>query len=256
MKDHMVHLKHVLIAGAVLLVLWALGWRGINAWKDVQANIRVRDVKVQENDATVKANAQALVPIQKTVAAAQASNTAGDAERDRKLNALQTQLNSKPDEAAIRAILQQELPKLHGVQLTTASDGTQMLSVPNTQENRDAINEQSVAFKSCRFSLDDCEAARKNLEQVIVPGLNQQLTILNGTIKAQQSTIELKDKDIHDLQRFGKGGNIWARTGRVAIPAGCGAAGATLAAQGGLKPKGIGIAALASAATCAVAFHF
>lgn len=256
MNDTMVHLKHVLIAAGVLLVVWMLGWRGLNAWKDVQQKAAVRDVKIQENTATVKANDQALAASQKTVTAAENSNQALDAERDRKLNALQAQIDSKPDKAQIQKILQEELPNLKGLQETTAADGTQMLSVPDTQTNRDAINQGDVAFKSCRFNLDDCAAARKNLEQTIVPGLNQQIAILNGSITAQKSTIELQKGDISDLQKFGKGGNIWARTGRVAIPSSCGAAGAGLAAQGGLKPKGIVIAAGASALACALAFHF
>src|SRR5690348_14434121 len=118
MKDHVVHLKHVLIVAGILLVVWMLGWRGINAYKDVQANVRVRDVKIDQNIATVKQNEQAIIPIQQNVAAAEAANKQGDIERDRKLNALQSQLDSKPDSDAIRKIIQQELPSLKGVQLT------------------------------------------------------------------------------------------------------------------------------------------
>lgn len=254
MTAHMVHLKHVLIAGGVLLVVWMLGWRGLNAWKDVQQKIAVREVKIEQNASTVKANDQAIAVSQKTVTAAENSNKQLDADRDKKLNALQSQLDSKPDSEAIRRIIQQELPNLKGVQVSTAADGTQMLSVPDTQANRDAINGNDVAFKSCRFNLDDCSAARKNLEETIVPGLKFQIETLNGTIAAYKSTIDLQKGDIHDLQSFGKGGNIWARTGRVLIPIACAGAGAYLGASKGTKGAAIG--ALAGGSVCAITFHF
>jgi hypothetical protein len=260
MKDHMIHLKHVLIAAGVLLVVWMLGWRGLNAWKDVQANIRVRDVKIDQNSATVKANETTVATAQKTVEIAQASNKQLDAERDRKLNALQAQLDSKPDSEQIKAIIKAALPSLTGVTETTALDGTRLLSVPDTQENRDAINKTDVAFKSCRFSLDDCTAVRKNFEEVIVPGFNTQIAALNGTIAAQKNTIELQKGDIADLKSFGKGGNIWARTGRVLVPLACAGGGAYLASkhQQGQNSNGnaAAIGALVGGGVCAITFHF
>jgi hypothetical protein len=254
MSDKMVHLKHVLIAAGILTVVWMLGWRGLNAWKDVQQKIAVREVKIDQNTATVKANDQAVAASQKTVMAAENSNQQLDTERDRKLNDLQAQLNSKPGSEEIRRIVQESLPNLKGVQVTTAPDGTQMLSVPDTQANRDAINGNDVAFKSCRFSLDDCAAVRKNLEGVIVPGLKFQVETLNGTIAAQANTIGLLRGDLKDATRLGKGGNIWARTGRVLIPLGCAGAGAYLGASKGTKGAAVG--ALAGGGVCAITFHF
>jgi hypothetical protein len=251
-------LKHALIAGAILLVFWELGWRTINAYKDVQKNIAARDVKIEQNNATVKANEQTVTKAQTQVDTGLTAIHAGDAERDRKLNDLQAQLNSKPDSEQIKKIVQDAMPNLKGFQVITGADGKQYLSAPNTQENRDAINQQDVAFKSCKFSLDDCANARRTYETLIIPGYVQQITAMKGTIAAQNDTIALKDSDIKDLKRTAKGGNLLNRTLRVGVPIGCAGAGAYLAGksqQGNNQGKAAAIGALAGGGACAL-IHF
>jgi len=234
------HLKHLLIAAGALLVCWF----GVTRYADM----RVELAKITAGSAEkIKANEATQKQAQTTIDTAQHNISAIDADRDRRLDGLEKQLNSKPDSAEIRATVEQAL---QGVKTVEAKDaqGNAVLGVADTQENREAINKADVAFKSCRFNLDDC-TQKQTQYQTIIAGKDVQIGALKDTVKT-------KDDTIKELTRFGKGGNFWARTGRVIIPAGCGAAAAGLAAQGGIKPKGVALAAVISAGACALTIRF
>lgn len=250
------HHKVYLTVIAVIAVSCAFAWlHEHDAKKDMERDKAVSEVKVQQDKDIVHKDDLKIKADDTTVKTATTANIQIDKDTKLKLDALQAQLNSKPDEATIKALLQQEIPKLQGVQVSKDQSGQQLISVPDTQENRDAINKQDVDFKACVFNRDDCEAKQKNLITIIA-AREDTIAAQVQTIAAKDDTIKEREKTISEMSKFGKGGNFWARTGRVAIPATCGAAGAGLAAQGGLKPKGVAIAGLISAGTCAVTFHF
>jgi hypothetical protein len=229
------------IAAVVALAIASAWLRAHDAWKDMQADIKVRDAKIQQNTATEHA-------AQSTINQAQSSNTAIDAATKLKLDGLQAQLNSKPDSDEIRTILQQSMPALKGVSETKAADGTAMLSVADTQENRDIINRRDADFKACVFNRDDCEQKQQNYLTIIAAK--------DVLIKTKNDTISEQGNTIKEMSRFGKGGNLWSRTGRVAIPIACAGFGAWSAAQANAKPKTIGIAAAGAGAVCGFTFHF
>lgn len=249
--------KHIIILAiaAIALLFVGMAWlRAHDAWKDMQADLRVHSKEEKAADTTVQKNQAMVADGDKSIAQANKNIGQIDADTRRKLDGLQAQLDSKPDAAQIRTIVQQALPGVKTVEAKDAA-GNSLIAVADTQENRDLINAKDVAFKSCQFNLDDCQQKQKQF-QAIIDTQGQQISALQGSVTALKTSNDTLTGDLKRAQQFGKGGNIWARTGRVAIPAGCGAAGAGLAAQGGLKPKGVLLASGISALTCAFTFRF
>lgn len=234
------HIKHLLITIGILL----LGWFGLRAYVDMRVKLAGIAAASAEK---IKANEKTVAVATGNIAADQKSIVVIDQDTKRKVDGLQAQLDSKPNKAEISGIIQAALP---GVKTVEAKDaqGNEVLAVADTQENRDVINKKDVEFKTCKFNLDGCQQKQQQFLDII----GNKDTI----IAAKQETIVTQAGTIHELTRFGKGGNFWSRTGRVWIPSACGATGAGLAAQGGIKPKGIGLAALVSAGICAVAIRF
>lgn len=231
---------HILypILGVVVLFLGLAWLRSHDAWKDMQADLRVATERVKLNNTTI-------VTQSKVVSQAETSNKTIDLDTQRKLASLQAQLSSKPDSAQIQAIVKAAIPSLRGVISTTDNTGQAILSVPDTQENRDAINKTDVAFKSCRFELDGCTAKQANY---LI-----EIEALKATTAAQKDTIDTQAQSIRELKSFGKGGNFLARTTRVAVPVLCAVGGAYLGASRG--PKAGAIGAAAGGLTCAFAFR-
>lgn len=234
------HAKHIVIAAGILLTAFF----GLRAWKDGA-------VKMAQIDAETKIRAaesqKVVAQAQEGTQAAQKTIVVNDSNTTARLNELQRQLNAKPDSAQVKSIIETALPGVKTVQATDAQ-GKPVLAIEDTQANRDAVNQMDVAFKSCTLKSSNCEANTLQYKAII----ENDKTIIG------QKDLQLIDyeKEIKKLKTFGKGGNWWSRTGRVAIPAGCGAAGAGLAAQGGVKPKGVALAGLLAAGTCALTIRF
>jgi hypothetical protein len=227
---------------AAVLALFVFGaWlKAHDAWKDIQADLRVSQARIKTDANTVKTE-------QKVITAAESSNSQIDADTKKKLDSLQRQLDSKPDSSTIRSIVEQAIP---GVKTVEAHDdqGNKVLAVADTQANRDAINQKDVEFKSCRFNLDDCQQKQANFE-AIIDAQKIQLAAKDDTIKTQAGTIK-------EYQRFGKGGNIFSRTMRVGLPIACAAGGAYLANKARTDGKGAAIGAATGGTLCAFSFHF
>lgn len=240
MKDWHIHLKQLLIAAGILAVCCF----GVHAYVEM----RVKLTQIQTASAEkIKANEKTAAVANGNIAADQKTIAVIDQETKSKVNGLQAQLDSKPDSAQIKAIIQAEIP---GLKMVAAKDaqGNAVVGFTDTPENREAVNRKDVEFKTCKFDLDGCQQKQARYLDIIA---NK-----DTVIAAKQATIDTQAGTIKELTRWGKGGNIWARTGRVIIPATCGAAGAGLAAQGKISGKGVAIAALASAATCAFTIRF
>lgn len=239
---------------AAIVIFCGLAWlRAHDAWKDFQADKRVAEEKIKTNNAAVTKNDATVATAQKTVEAGTASNAKIDNNTAAELAKVKQQLASKPDSAEIQAMLKAAIPGL-ALQQSKDAGGNAVLAVADTQANRDLLNQVDADFKSCKFDRDGCEAKNKNFTEVIVPALNTQIQALNGTIAAKNDTIAQREKELKAATSFGKGGNIWSRTGRVLIPIGCAGAGAFLGANKGTKGAAIG--ALAGGSVCAIAFHF
>ncbi|HEV7522988.1 MAG TPA: hypothetical protein VGP89_17940 [Candidatus Angelobacter sp.] len=247
--------KHYFGYGIALLIVLFIGvaWlRSHDARLRMEGDIRVHEEQAKHNAATVKTNDIVVAGAQKTVVAAEQSNVVIDQKTKLQLAGLQAQLNSKPDADQIRSIVQAALP---GVQTIAAKDaaGNAVLAVADTQQNRDAINSKDVEFKTCQFKLSDCEQKQANFLSIIA-AKDTQLTAQAGSVAALKDTIGAQNLTIKEQSRFGKGGNIWSRTGRVLLPILCAGAGAGLGATQGTKGAAIG--ALTAGGTCAFAFHF
>lgn len=228
----MTHVKHLLIAVVICVVVWF----GVSRWSETRMKLAQIESASAEK---IKANdAQAATALSQAAAA----NQQIDATTKAKLDGLQAQLNSKPTTEQIWGIVQSVLP---GVQVVQAKDqqGNAVIAVADTQANRDAINQADVSFKSCKFNLDDCQQKSAN-----------NLAALNVVIAAKQSTIEAQTLEIKQLKEWGKGGNFWSRTGRVALPVACAGAGAWLGANKGTKGAAVG--ALAGGGACALVWRF
>lgn len=234
------HIKHCLIAAGVL----ALCFFAVRAYVEMRVKLATIAAASAEK---IKANEKTTAVATTNVATDQKAITVIDQDTKRKLDGLQAQLDSKPNKAEISGIIQAALP---GVKTVEAKDaqGNSVLAVADTQENRDAINKKDVAFKTCQFNLDDCQQKQARYLDIIA---NK-----DTIIAAKQDTINTQSQTIHELTRFGKGGNFFTRTFRMAVPAGCGATAAGLAAQGGVKPKGVFLAGIISAGACALAIRF
>lgn len=242
------------VAIAIALTIAFCWLRAHDAWKDMQSDIKVRDAQIKANQQTVKADTATFNAAQGTIDKATAANSAADDTLKRQLAGVQAQLDAKPNSEQVKQIIQSALP---GVQTVTAHDdkGNAVIAVEDTQANRDVINQKDADFKACKFNLDDCETKQKNFETIIA-GKDTQIQTQLGTITALNATIAAQNGTIKEQSRFGKGGNLWSRTGRVAIPIACAGLGAWSASQANAKPKTIGIAAGGAGAVCAFAFHF
>ena len=233
------HVKHIVIAAGALAVCFFC----VRAYVDGE----VKKAEVIASSAeNIKANEAKAADAQKTITQATASNTQIDADTKRKMDGIQAQLASKPDSEQIQQMITAAVSGLKGLQQTKAPDGTALLSIPDTQENRDAINETDASFKACRFNLDDCQQKQQNFLNIIA-AKDQQISAKDDTIK----TLTGENKR---LSSWGKGGAWWARTGRVALPIGCAVAGAYLGGSRGTKAAAVG--AGAAGAVCAFSFHF
>lgn len=237
----MLHKIYGCIIAVVFVLIVFVGYQWLkahDAWKDFQKDLAVSQTLEKQNKKDeVKATG--------VITTAQASNVAIDNETKRKLADVQAQLNSKPDSEQIKAIIAAAIPTLP-VKSEKAPDGSQKLYIDDTQENRDIINKHDADFKTCKFSLDDCQQKQANDKAII-----DQQTII---IALKQATIDQNEKDLKKATSFGKGGNIWSRTGRVAFPVGCAALAAGIASQVKASPKTTLIASGASGAVCAFKF--
>jgi hypothetical protein len=239
----MLHKIYGCIIAVVFIIVVFVGYQWLkahDAWKDFQKDLAVSQEKEKQNKKEeVKATG--------VITTAQASNISIDNETKRKLANVQAQLNSKPDSEQIKAIIAAAIPALP-VKSEKAADGSTKLYIDDTQENRDLINKHDADFKTCKFSLDDCQQKQAN-DKIII---DQQAAI----IVLKQASIDQTEKDLKKATSFGKGGNIWARTGRVAFPIGCASLAAWGASQAKASPKVTGIASVSSGAVCAFKFHF
>jgi hypothetical protein len=238
MNPNATHIKHVVIAAAFI----GAAIFGITRYHDASIELAKIDAATKEKVAIAQRD---IAVAQASKQTAQQSIVTTDADTARKLASLQSQLNSKPDSSQIKTIIQEALP---GVKTVEAKDaqGNAVLAVADTQENRDKINQADASFKSCRFSLDGCEANRLQFENVIKAD--------NLIIERKDTQIKGYEDEIKKLKTFGKGGNFWARTGRVIIPVACAGAGAYLGANKGTKSAAIG--AVSGGALCAVTVRF
>lgn len=232
------HAKHVVITGGLCLTAIFC----LRAWKDGQVSL----AKIEsETRVKVAEDQKAAAAAQKVKETAGKAIVVNDAATNAKLADLQRQLNAKPDSAQIRSIVETALPGVKTVQATDAA-GKPVLAVEDTQANRDAINAKDVEFKSCKFSLGNCEQntllykQSLDADQVIIGRQNDQIKSDEGEIKK--------------LKTAAKGGNFFARTARVIVPIACAGAGAYLGANKGTKGAAIG--ALAGGGACALTFHF
>jgi predicted secreted protein len=202
--------KHIIGYGAAALALLLLGYcwlKAHDAWHDLQGDLKAGQVRVKNNDATV-------ATAQKTVDAAATSNQQIDDKTARQIAGLQQQLNSKPDSAQIRAIVQDALP---GVKTVEAKDaqGNSVLAVADTQANRDAINQAEVSFKSCRFELDGCQQKQKNFLDVIA-AKDQQLAAKDDSIKTLKENLDRAQKASGTSKGFKARAGEWLLRGAIA----------------------------------------
>jgi len=234
------HAKHLLIAAGCLALLWFV------ASRYMETRVKLATIQATSTE-KIKANDKTFQQAQTSIDTSSKNVQAIDTDTKQKLAGLQQQLNSKPDSEQIKKIVQGLLP---GVQTVQAKDaqGNPLIAVADTQENRDKINEADVAFKSCRFELDGCQRKQTEfLNTITQQGV--QIEALKGTVQTLKETNK-------ELTRWGKGGNFWARTGRVAIPVGCGGLAAWLASKAKADARATGIAAIGGGATCAFSVRF
>jgi hypothetical protein len=239
----MLHKVYGCIITVILLVALFVGYKAFqahDAWKDFQAKLAV-------SEALEKQNKQVETKATTVIGTAQAANVNIDSNLNNKLKDMQSQVNSKPDTNQIKALIAASIPALP-VKSEKAADGSDRLYIDDNQANRDLINKHDADFKTCKFELDACEQKQANSAIII-----QQKDVI---IAAMQNSLDLKTKDLKDATNFGKGGNIWARTGRVLLPIGCAGLGAWAASQAKASPKVIGVATVSSGVVCGFKFHF
>jgi len=239
----MLHKVYASVIAVIVIICLFVGYQWLkshDAWKDFQKDLAVSQEKEKQN----KQNEQKA---NSTITTATASNVSIDAETKLKLADVQRQLANKPNSDQIQALIKAALP---GVNITSETiGGSSKLVIDDTQVNRDIINQADAGFKSCRFNLDDCQRKQTNFKTIV-----EQKDLI---IASMQQTIDIKTKDLKEATRFGKGGNVWSRTGRVALPiASAAAGGALVASQGHSSPKATAIAAGASGGICAFAIRF
>lgn len=166
------HVKHIIWAVAFAVsVIGGLAIRG--KFEERKAQIEAdRDKAIAANQVTSKNAQQAVGTI--------------DAQTKAQIANLQAQIASKPSSAELRAILATSLPGAGAVQATTDARGNAVLAMADTQANRDAINKAVIDHQICLTGLDGCNKEKAKLEEALA---------------ADQSTIELQQKDIKDLSK-------------------------------------------------------
>lgn len=181
------HVKHVvvvlLIAGGAMGCFWLRG-----LYETRQAGIMAeRDKQIAANQQTVKQSQGVIDGSQKVV-------TQADVDLAAQLAALKAQLAQKLSPAEAIALVNSLLPGANASS-TKDAQGNPVISIPDTQENRDRLNQASGAYKTCQFNLEDCAKARQQYETVIVPEKDKQL-------KADTDTIKLQGDQIKDLMKY------------------------------------------------------
>lgn len=245
------------VIAAVLIVLAFVGWQAFkahDAWKDFQRDLAVSNERIKQNQAVEKKDNATIATATSNIAADNAKNAAIDSDTKKKLDGVTQQLSKQLTTDDVRAILQQEIPKLN-IHSTKDQNGNQILAVADTQENRDILNQADGAFKTCKFTLDDCQKKQANFLDIIKQK-DDTIAAQQETIKAKQATIEEKDRSLKEATSFGKGGNIWSRTGRVAFPIGCAVTAAWGASKAKADPKVVAIAGGSAGGICAFKFPF
>lgn len=167
------HIKHFLIT--IAIVTGALiGLKMYAAYQTHIAEVMAkRDEQIAANQNTVK-QGQNIITVKDAVTEAQLAD-------------LKKQLANKIDSNQAQNLVKNMLP---GVAVTSTKDsqGNPLLSIPDTQDTRDKINQANADYKSCKFSLDDCATARTQYEKVIIP--------------AKDDTIKRQADQITDLKKF------------------------------------------------------
>ena len=171
-SDLHTHIKHILIT--IALIAGAL--IGLKMYASYQSHIA--EVMAQR-DEQIAANKTTVVASEKVV-------TSADLELAKQLAVIKTQLSQKIDSNQAKTLVGNMLP---GVQVTSTKDtqGNPLLSIADTQENRDKLNKADSDFKSCKFSLDDCLIARQEKDKQLA---------------AKDSTIKLQADQIVDLKKY------------------------------------------------------
>lgn len=179
------HVKHIIWAVALLAGL--ISFLVIRGKYDAYIADRMA-----KRDETIAANQVKVVDSQKVVQSAEKANQAIDVQTRAQIADLQRQLAAKPDSATIRAIIESAVPGVKPVSSSDAS-GNAILSIPDTQANRDAINQAVVGKRVCDAQLGDCQAKQENYVK--------QIGALTMETTTMQSTIDLQAKDIKQLAR-------------------------------------------------------
>lgn len=250
MEMAMLHKVYGCIIAVILLVACFVGYKAFkahDAWKDLQKDLAVSQQKIAQNNQVEKQATVVETKATSNIAADTASNAAINADNKQQMQQIQNQLASKPDATQIIALVKAAIPSL------TVSNSNGQLSVDDSQANRDAINVYDASYKSCKFDLDDCQKKQANYLDIIKQK-DDFAVAQTQTIAAKQSDIDELTKNLKEATAFGKGGNIWARTGRVLLPVGCASVAAWGASQAKADPRTTIIAAGASGAVCAFKF--
>lgn len=251
----MLHKIYGCVIAVVLLILAFVGYKAFkahDAWKDLQAKLAVSQVLEKQNNKVVQQATVVETKATANIAADTAKNTAIDADTKRKLASIDERTAKQLSSDDVRAILKEEMPKLD-IQKTKDAAGNDVLAVVDNQANRDILNHADGAYKTCKYSLDDCQQKQANFFDIIKQ--KEDFAVAQKQIiDAQGNTIDLLHKDLKEATSFGKGGNIWSRTGRVMFPVGCAGLAAWGASQANASPKVIGIVSISSGAVCAWKF--
>lgn len=172
-SDLHTHIKHFLITAA-LITGALIGLKMYAAYQTHIAEVMAqRDEQIAANQNTVKQSQNVI--------------TVKDTETEAKLADLRRQLNQKLDSNQAQGLIKTMLP---GVNVTSTKDqqGNSLISIPDTQENRDKLNQVSTDYKSCIYNLDACSTARTQYEKVIIP--------------AKDDTIKRQADQIVDLKKY------------------------------------------------------
>lgn len=108
-------------------------------------------------------------------------------DRDIKLAQIEQQRLQKIDSPKAQSLVREVLP---GVQVKATKDqqGNSVLSVPDDQATRDAINQATSDYKSCKANMEDCANARTQYEKVIIP--------------AKDAIIKQQTDQLTDMRKF------------------------------------------------------
>ena len=242
----------VVIVGAV--VGFCAWFKAHDAWKDFQRDLAVSQERIKQSQQIERKDVAIEATATNKIAKDNSSNVAIEAALQKNLAPVNAQLAKQLSGDDVVAILKRELPNLAVTQTQDAS-GKPVFSVDNTQANRNLLNQADASFVSCRFNLDACQQKQQNFLDIIA----QKQTIIDAqkeTIAAKQATNDELKSNLKEATSFGKGGNIWARTGRVVFPVGCAVGAAWGANRAKLDSRATAIVTGASGAVCAFKFHF